>query len=336
MRGNVDRNCRGQISALPALATLLAFAALVAAVVAVPAAADHSTRFFEHERCVYRRGGPPGPKGNSLLVVSYEPVGFVRHGDEIRVYTEGVRCEGPDPTIKNIDEIVVQGAETEGGMDVDERGGRFGPGASGSGIKFRDHGPRVTVDGTNGRDHIAVANSDGRTAIDLDASAPRPREDVLMLEGAPELITIDGRQGDDLLDARRLKAFGDRRHRLKLFGGDGDDTVLGSPGNDFMLSDGPGDDLIRGGGGNDIIRFVQGRDTLIGGSGNDELSYSNYSGPVGRLLPDPPDRLFGGPGRDLLEDLNHHSDLLDCGPGFDLVTHERRDQPDANCERKWY
>jgi RTX calcium-binding nonapeptide repeat (4 copies) len=327
MRRSVDLKRQGWMFAL------LAFAALIAALVAAPAA-GHSTNRFEHERCVYRRGGPPGPKGNSLLVVSYEAVGFVRRGDEIRVYTEGFRCDGLPPTVKNIDEIVVQGAEAEGGMEVDERGGRFGPGASGSGIKFRDYGPRMRVDGGAGRDHIVMGVSDGRTAIDLDAGAGRPSYDVLAMEGTPELVQIAGRQGDDFLDARRARGFGDRRHRLKLFGGAGDDTILGSPGSDWRLIDGPGNDLVRGGAGSDTIWFDQGRDTLIGGRGNDDISYSNYSGPVGHLLPDLPDRLFGGPGDDVLEDLNRRADVLDCGPGFDILEYERPDLHARNCERE--
>jgi Ca2+-binding RTX toxin-like protein len=312
---------------------MLLCAAAAAAVAASPASADLSEAVIQHERCEYRRGGPPGPAGNSLLVVSLEGVFVHRVGREIRVSAD-VRCQGPQATVDNVDEIDIVGSAEGGGPVIDERNGRFGPGAGGDGIKFRVRGPKVTVHGTNGRDQIVVATVDGETEIDLAAGPRRTRFDVFMTAGPPELVTIEGGHGDDLLDARPDRRPTNEKHRLKLLGGAGDDEVYGSPGNDWRLEDGPGNDLVVGGTGNDVIRFAGGHDTLVGGPGDDEIAYSVYEG--FHTVPDPGDRIFAGPGRDLVADANRHRDLLDCGPGFDQVVHEPHDRPEPNCERKWY
>jgi hypothetical protein len=317
-------------------------AAAVTVLVAAPAAATPGYGSLErevinHERCVYRQGGPSGPKGNTLVVVSYQPIHIGRRGKRLDVYLSGGgRCQGPRPTVDNVDEIVIKGGFNEG-VRIDERNGRFAPGASGAGIRFRVYGPRLTLRGTNGRDHILVGTSKGRTAIASDAGTGRPHYDVPMMAGRPELVAVAGGPGDDLLDARRLRGMSkhrDRHHRLKLNGGGGDDTVLGNPGCDWRLVDGPGDDVVRSEGGNDSIWFETGRDTLIGGGGNDEIAYMTYEG-FTYQPPDPSDRIFAGPGQDLLRDINRHSDLLDCGAGLDRVAREPHDRPQSNCERNW-
>jgi Ca2+-binding RTX toxin-like protein len=57
---------------------------------------------------------------------------------------------------------------------------------------------------------------------------------------------------------------------VTLDGGAGNDTLVGSPGND-SLNGGDGDDLLLGGPGNDTLTGGAGRDLLIGGSGADSL-----------------------------------------------------------------
>ncbi len=53
-----------------------------------------------------------------------------------------------------------------------------------------------------------------------------------------------------------------------LYGGHGDDILLGLGGND-ILDGGDGDDILLGGSGNDIIYAGTGKDVIFGGSGND-------------------------------------------------------------------
>jgi hypothetical protein len=328
MKGPPSRLCRF---------FLAASAIVVILVGAAPASADRGLELLEHERCVYREGGPPGPAGNSLLVVTYDAVVLFRKGRSIRVYAPGVPCRGRAATVGNTDEIIIEGALEEG-LTINESDGRFGPGASGNGIKIRYRGPRLTLIGTHRRDHVVLGSPGGKTAIDLDAGHRRPLYDVFLPEGVPRLIKVEGGPGGDLLDSRRLRRMGDPsgRHRLILDGGAGRDTLLGSPGNDWRLGDGPGADLVRGGGGDDTIWFGHGHDTLIGGAGDDEITYSAFERFRRSLPPDASDRIFAGPGNDLVADENRHRDLLDCGSGIDSVHREPRDRPLANCERKWY
>src|SRR5262249_38216108 len=62
--------------------------------------------------------------------------------------------------------------------------------------------------------------------------------------------------------------------------GNGNNTVDGAAGNDYIavfgagrntLLGGAGNDIIQGGGGNDVIRGGDGRDILVGGMGSDTL-----------------------------------------------------------------
>lgn len=71
-----------------------------------------------------------------------------------------------------------------------------------------------------------------------------------------------------------------------LFGGRGDDRVLGA-GNVDSLYGGAGDDIVRGRGGEDLVDGGNGRDRLWGDAGNDDLD-----GGPGR------DRIYGGGGDD--------------------------------------
>lgn len=317
----------------------LVIGALLASAIAVPlASGDEVLDLIEHERCLYRPGGPPGPAGNALVVASAGPVRIVRDGEKIDVHEIDVRCKGRQATIRNIDEIVVRGGMEEG-LKIDERDGRFAPGATrephSSEIEFRVHGPLIIVEGTDGPDHIVLGSPSGRSAINLDASADgdRPDYDVFETGRLPNLLRVDGGPGNDVLDARRLRRMGDpgAHHRLRLDGGSGADVLLGSPGDDWMLDDGPGDDLIRGGDGDDRLWFRRGHDTVIGGRGDDDLYYAAFERFASAPPPDASDRIYGGPGRDQLWDENQHRDLLDCGPGLDTVRSEPRDRP-VRCE----
>ena len=90
-----------------------------------------------------------------------------------------------------------------------------------------------------------------------------------------ELLRFDGNSRANLIDA---SSHTDGLP-LRVFSGDGNDTLLWSPGADF-LDGGFGDDIINGGAGND---------TLDGSVGDDGLS--GYTGD---------DVLLGGPGFDTL------------------------------------
>jgi Ca2+-binding RTX toxin-like protein len=112
-----------------------------------------------------------------------------------------------------------------------------------------------------------------------------------------------------------------------IVGGNGNDTLNGTSGND-IISGGNGNDLINAGDGNDIVAGGNGNDTINGGRGNDILDGGNGN-----------DTLDGGSGNNVLSGGNgndrltvgtgnntlgggHGSDVFVFGPSFgnDTVT----------------
>jgi Ca2+-binding RTX toxin-like protein len=102
---------------------------------------------------------------------------------------------------------------------------------------------------------------------------------------------VSGGRGDDRL-------MGNERAN-RLFGGDGDDLLVGRGGNDELqgwrgadrLYGGPGRDLIAGMWRVESPEHGRGRDLMVGGTGNDSLWAADGK----------PDRLLGGAGRDEAE-----------------------------------
>ena len=89
-----------------------------------------------------------------------------------------------------------------------------------------------------------------------------------------------------------------------LYGGAGDDDLLGGINNDQLYGF-AGNDVLNAGDGHDWLLGSAGKDTLLGGNGNDNLRGQGGSG----------DDLTGGPG----------IDRLDGGAGPDII---RRDGDD--------
>lgn len=103
----------------------------------------------------------------------------------------------------------------------------------------------------------------------------------------------------------------------------GDPTVYGAEGGDDFVSGGDGDDRaygtsgddhVSGGTGDDDISGTLGSDIVDGGAGHDNVS----DGPA---YDTSADLAFGGPGDDLMDAYNDPAirDVIDCGPGDDLV-----------------
>jgi uncharacterized repeat protein (TIGR01451 family) len=93
----------------------------------------------------------------------------------------------------------------------------------------------------------------------------------------------------------------------------GNDPVLGTPGND-VIKTGRRDDEIRARGGNDIVCSGLGGDLAIGGGGNDELRGGGGADVLRGRSGD--DELFGGRRRDRLNG-GADTDACDGGPGRD-------------------
>ncbi|MEH1971726.1 MAG: calcium-binding protein [Nostoc sp.] len=101
-----------------------------------------------------------------------------------------------------------------------------------------------------------------------------------------EDVRLTGTSGNDTINASQALLSG----RTFLFGGAGNDTIIGSRGLD-QINGGDGNDSIVGGTGFNFLRGNNGNDTLIGGNDN-----NNLNGGQGN------DFLQGGAGRDSFSD----------------------------------
>jgi Ca2+-binding RTX toxin-like protein len=111
----------------------------------------------------------------------------------------------------------------------------------------------VVINATSGADTIFVSSSGGVITV----SGLSETVTITGAEAANDRLVINGLGGDDIIDASGLAGG----IQLTADGGQGDDLLIGSPGNDTLLG-GAGDDILIGGGGLDI---------LDGGSGNNVL-----------------------------------------------------------------
>ena len=104
------------------------------------------------------------------------------------------------------------------------------------------------VSGTSGPDHWTLGGTTTAVSLALDPAAPEDTQ--VSWDGLGTSISVlELGKGNDTVDASGVK----RRHTITLIeGGEGNDTLIGSP---F------GDGIVGG----------PGRDVLVGGAGNDEL-----------------------------------------------------------------
>ncbi len=168
-------------------------------------------------------------------------------------------------------------------------------------------------DGDDGNDFIAGGGGDDRIKADAgnDTVYGNGGDDYIDVdEGRNEIYggtgsdELHGSRGDDRLyglfhintfiDDSSLSGFDTESSDYldadagddEMFGGTGNDTMIGAAGDDTMQGLW-GNDSIDGGAGNDIIAGNFGSNTLIGGAGDDIL-FSGFG----------PDRLTGGDGAD--------------------------------------
>ena len=169
----------------------------------------------------------------------------------------------------------------------------------------------IDIRGTAGNDRIIAALSADHSNITfnvngVEAKLPLPLRplrinaaggnDVISLEAGFEgVTTVYGGAGDDTILGSVT--------RDRIFAGTGNDVVIGGNDRDTIYGE-EGDDSIRGSGGSDLLDGGDGIDTVRGDAGND-----NCSGGAN------PDRLRGSAG----------NDRLDGGGGRDLIAGEDGD-----------
>lgn len=146
----------------------------------------------------------------------------------------------------------------------------------------------LLISGTDGNDVISVAKAKGVTG-----------GFIVTLNGvkSPVLVPTSrivgiGRNGND-----SIKLASSISLEADLAGGNGNDTLTGSAGDDFLiggegndtLSGSTGNNILVGGNGDDKLTVSTGNSDLFGEAGNDSLTGSSG-----------PDRMFGGDGNDTL------------------------------------
>lgn len=142
---------------------------------------------------------------------------------------------------------------------------------------------------------IVVKGGDASNSIDL-SQVTNVTYPNLPANGG---IRVDGGNGNDTITGSPF--FGD-----SLLGGDGKDTIIGQGGND-TIDGGDGTDSITGGDGDDSLIGEDGNDTITGDAGNDNITGGNHQ-----------DSIDGGAGNDTI-DSGQSNDTVNGGTGDDFI-----------------
>ena len=170
---------------------------------------------------------------------------------------------------------------------------------------------------------VLYADAPGRPPVTIYGGAGR---DVIDLSLVGTTARVFAGDGPDRVRLGQSLPNGDGPPRATVYGGGGNDEILGSLGDDLIvggagddrLGGGSGDDRLFGDDGDDSIRGDRDDDLLDGGAGNDTLVGAAFSG----REPDS-DTILGGDGDDLisgtyttnLEDASTTGDDRDVGFG---------------------
>jgi Ca2+-binding RTX toxin-like protein len=119
----------------------------------------------------------------------------------------------------------------------------------------------VTVNGTGGGDQINVANNGSSILV----TGLPAQVSIDGAEAANDSLMVKGLGGNDTINAATLAGG---HIKLAIDGGTGNDTILGSG----------GDDMLAGGEGNDFVDGNQGSDVAFLGAGNDVFQWDPGDG----------------------------------------------------------
>jgi Ca2+-binding RTX toxin-like protein len=132
----------------------------------------------------------------------------------------------------------------------------------------------VTIEGSNGNDHVTASSANGIVTIAGLASSI-----TVAHADSTDLISINGNDGNDTINASGVE---DGIGQLSIDGGAGNDTLTGGHGSDKIFGDdghdilngGDGADTLDGGSGDDVLTGGKGDDMLITGDGHDTINYT--------------------------------------------------------------
>jgi Ca2+-binding RTX toxin-like protein len=125
----------------------------------------------------------------------------------------------------------------------------------------------IVINATQGADAITVTNSNGVVTVSGLAA-----EVTISNFEANDRLVINALGGDDVIQASGLSGM-----LLTANGGNGDDVLIGSPGND-VLTGGLGDDVLIGNGGVDTLDGGPGNNVIIPGSAAATMNSNTTAG----------------------------------------------------------
>jgi Ca2+-binding RTX toxin-like protein len=257
-----------------------------------------------------------------------------RKGEEIVVFSnverEPTACAGGTPTVFNVDRIEYSTTNSSPFFDY-IGGGPLAPGAtpeaSGSEIEVlvqEEYEPGVlNVSGTRGGDSI-VAGQLGPHQVGVNTNAQEDGAaqdaDFILSTADPgeAFVRIVGKAGNDRVSDLGGAGFTGplTTDHVSFAGGEGDDTLVGGPHRERLRGD-AGNDVLLAGAGNDTVTIGAGHDLAKGGKGDDRID--NIGDVGGAPLDTGSDRIFAGPGNDVVESVQIPQqlggDFVNCGSG---------------------
>ena len=245
----------------------------------------------------------------------------------IRPFTSGTSTGGGTISTDGADKVLIEGTEGNDTFTITQSGSLLRIVTSRVTFTLAESVRQVTISGGAGADvfnvtdlnrilPVAIVFDMGDGNDRFNGNNSRPQRVPLQIFGGNDNDTLIGTAGTDYFFA------GDGND--SIVANDGDDTVRGDTGND-IVSGGRGNDSILGEAGVDTIAGDDGDDTLLGGDDNDVLN--GFAGNDLVKGENGNDTLFAGIGNDRLEGgtgndtMRGHegNDLLLGGDGDDTI-----------------
>lgn len=221
-----------------------------------------------------------------------ENIDISANGDRVRLFRDVGNVTMDLHSVEHIQLNALGGADTATVNDLTGTGVNQvaidlgSPPASGVGDGQTD---TVVINGTGGDDTISIADNNGVVTVTGLAA-------TVTITGfkSTDHLVINGLAGDNVIDASTLGTA----MQLTGNGGDGNDVLVGSAGND-VLTGGAGDDVLIGNGGLDVLDGGTGDNILIPSVAAKVGSAGTLAGPLAvRAAVAPPQQFDGTAGSD--------------------------------------